>query len=212
MRYALIAALCLAVTGCMSFNSMQTARTMGKGKFEVELEPSVVADTRGGVGAQGNVSARGGVSDGIDIGGRLGMAGVQIEPKFSLTSPSSHFFHLSLAPSLTYNFFTNGGPHSQLTPAPSEVAPVGEPFNLQLPLLIGFETGGGSEIVLSPRVAMPFAANGVALFAGGSIGYRIQIGKVFRLHPEVGVLFPVAGAQRDFPPVIQGGLGFALGN
>ena len=90
--------LAVLASAC-SFSAAQTARTNGKGNVQVGLEPGAAIGIAGGAaGAIPNldVAVRYGVSDKVDIGGRLGSAGLELQTKFQLTPDDGTI--VSLAP------------------------------------------------------------------------------------------------------------------
>jgi hypothetical protein len=219
-----LAAVSVLASGCASLSSFETARTLGRGKVEFSLEPGVggaLADpalAHSGLAPwapQGNVAVRGGVSDSVDLGGRVGTTGAEIQTRFALLPNGFSVVHLSLAPAVGY-FPPIGGVRGFVF--------------AQLPLLFGVETGGGSELVLGPKVldiSYPGAGRSSSLFAGASLGFRIQLARHFALHPEVAgawnvlqspsgeaVLLNATGQYSGAaaPLIVQAGLGFIFNN
>jgi len=189
-----VAALALA-SGCVSIGGVQTADTLGKGNFQFAVEPGVwsaaaiAEDVDGFLVPHVDFSARFGVSDSVDIGARFGSSLLELQSKFLLTSPSDTGKAISLAPSLAGIFLGAG-------------EDVGGYANVQVPLLIGLKTGGGSEFVLGPRIANTIFFGTVGdnggivniLSVGASVGYAARVGNSFRIMPEVALLVPVVGA------------------
>lgn len=200
---------------------MQTADTLGEGRIQVALEPgvwgvtSLAEDVEGGAITHLDLAVRYGVSDTVDIGARVGSSLIEVQSKFLLTDVEDPAKAISLAPALS-GILAGGGDAA------------GGYTTVTLPVLIGFKTSGGSELVLGPRLTDTFffsagEGGGVAniLSAGASIGYAARIGKGFRLMPEVAVLVPLVGtlasaSDSDVTAGFSGGifqikLGFLFG-
>ncbi|MBL8952228.1 MAG: hypothetical protein JNK82_15705, partial [Myxococcaceae bacterium] len=193
-------ALAVAASGCITTGNMQRAETLGRGNFEFGVEPGLWAGIITNRNANaGNVylpslnfSARFGVSDRVDIGGRFGSGILELQTKFMLTAPESSFV-LSLAP--TVQGFAFGGS--------AGAGFVGVGFaNIAVPLLIGFKFGP-HELTLGPRVNnfLLFGGSGVggsavayAFLPGLSVGFAARVTDFFELMPEVSVALPVASA------------------
>ncbi|WP_224360535.1 hypothetical protein [Hyalangium versicolor] len=192
-----VAALAVGVlsTGCVSISQVQTADTLGTGKFQFAIEPGMAGAA---VFAQDDTSIDGsvyyphvdlglryGVADRVDLGVRFGSSLVELQTKFLLTHPNDPDKAISLAPS-----------------AMALLGSIGEDelsyINLALPVLVGFKTSGGSEFVLGPRVSL--ARVGVddtsvsIISAGASVGYALRVAEGFRLMPEVAVSYPLIGS------------------
>lgn len=194
-RLVLAAAALMLSSGCVSIGGTQTADTLGKGNFQFAVEPGVWGATAITENVDGFIiphvdfAARYGVSDTVDIGARFGSSLLELQSKFLLTDPNDTGKAISLAPSVA-GIFVGAGEG------------VGGYANVQVPLLIGLKTGGGSEFVLGPRIAdsIFFGAGngngGIAniLSAGASIGYAARVGDGFRIMPEVAVLVPLVGS------------------
>src|SRR4051794_21971765 len=107
MRLA-IGLLLLSLSGCSSITSLQRARALGSGHFELGLDPGVVV-TSGNVALhesglapvapRADVVARFGVSDRLDLGVRAGTSGAELQSKVELTRPGAGPLHLAVAPS-----------------------------------------------------------------------------------------------------------------
>lgn len=181
----------VALTGCASVTSLQTARPIGVGKTQFALEPGTWGVSSGNSETdvatlpRVDLSVRHGVSDTVEIGGRLGAGGVELLSKFALSPPGSGVA-VAVAPSV--------GGIVGLVPG-SGLAFV----TIQVPLLIGVPFGEGSEFVFGPRVHNVFlgAAGTVGvniLSLGGSAGVSLKVSDSFRLFPEFAVVYPVVGA------------------
>ncbi|MEO0606174.1 MAG: hypothetical protein AAF211_32395 [Myxococcota bacterium] len=172
--------------------TMHRAQTLGQGNVEVSLEPGVSGLGLGGGDAEVPVesvvvptfwvSARYGVTDRFDIGGRIGSGFVEIHTNIMLTNPEADL-RVSLAPYGTPLFFGLGSVG-------------GGALFLNVPVLIGIPIGD-SELTLGPgvRTSTFFAAGagGTIVEPSGSIGISAQLGDNFRLHPEFGIAYGAFG-------------------
>lgn len=197
----LVGALTLLSSGCASLSNLQTADTLGRGNFQVGVETGTLsaASTVAPVSvANGNpsflphvdVSARFGVSEGVDLGLRAGLSFLELQGKFLFTKPGDQHLAVSLAP-------TAGG---LLLPGTGGAgSPVVGLLNIALPVLIGIKTSGGSELVLGPRlqnlVLLAGTSTVYGLGAGGSVGFAIRFTENFGLMPEASIVVPLVGAS-----------------
>jgi hypothetical protein len=191
-----VVAAALGVTGCASLSNVQTADTLGKGKFQVGIEPGLW----GGAGSGGatfvphvDASFRYGVADRVDIGVRAGSSFLEFQSKFLLTTPGDPKIAVSLAPTfggLVVAAATSGGGGSAGL------------LNIGVPVLIGFKTSGGSQFVIGPRLQnfILFGSGGggsgavYVMGLGGSFGFFWRISDKFGLLPEIAAIYPAVGA------------------
>lgn len=205
MRLLVMVIAAVSSMGCLSASTMGLARTLNKGAVQgwasaagggiIASAPTastggVPTTTSTGTGypmVEGGV--RVGVSDHVELGGRLGFNGIGIEGKFGFVrSPTMDSgINVSLAPQVGFVGIGVAG------------AFVGV-VTMQLPVLIGIDFGG-HELVLGPKLhnSIYFAgvsaggssANAVIdlLSAGASVGFAIKAGPV-RLLPEVSFVVP----------------------
>lgn len=209
MRVLPAVALVLSV-GCASISNVQMADTLGKGNFQVGIEPGVW----GAASGQGTAfiphvdgAVRFGVSDGVDLGVRAGFSLVEFQSKFLFTKPGDRHLAISLAP--TIGGFVGGGGTSSAAW-----------LNIGVPLLIGIKLPGGSEFVIGPRLqnlvvwsssstsTNPAAIYGLAV--GSSLGFAWRISDNFGIMPEVSAVYPVVGAA-NFAGLTQASSGFNAG-
>lgn len=221
------------LTGCASFSTFGLARTLNRGTVQGWVAPSgggAVATSSGssvGVGypfLEGGV--RVGVTDNVELGGKLGFNGITLESKFGLVrSPTmEHGVDLSLAPQvgfIGYGASTSSG-------GSSSSAFVGV-LTFQLPVLFGIDFGG-HELVFGPRVVDQVlfgvassggtGGSGTAnlFYVGGSIGIAIRASAAVRVLPEVAIGVPVYASESDVGSssfgglIFQGGLGVLFGS
>jgi hypothetical protein len=198
-RYFVLVAVVTAVvgTGCVSVSHVQTADTLGQGKFQFAMEPGVggaaVFSSEAGSGSiyypHVDLAVRYGVTDTVDLGVRFGSSLVELQSKILLSSVEDAGKAISIAPSLMGVFFGSGDNSVNYV-------------NLAVPVLIGLKTAGGSEFVIGPRVVGTNISGGsgdgsgsvTVLSLGASVGYALRVSEGFRLMPELGVSFPVVGA------------------
>jgi len=218
----LVPALALTLlTGCPSFSTMGTARTLPKGKGQFFIAPgaTVLQDFQqrddGSYESFGLPSiefgGRYGVTDRVELGGKVWMLGMEIDSKFALAraeTPDAGV-DVSLAPAVSLYPFRSGDTNATYA-------------YLHLPLLIGINTGG-SQLVIGPRVSDLFIAgdgeNLNVVLLGGSLGYAWKLGDGFRLLPEVSIAYPVqvsvgSNSSTTLEPrgaMFQAGLGFLFG-
>lgn len=209
MRLLLLAALGLSV-GCASISNVQMADTLGKGNFQVGIEPGVW----GAASGQGTAfiphvdgAVRFGVSEGVDLGVRAGFSLVEFQSKFLFTKPGDRHLAISLAP--TIGGFVGGGGTSTAAW-----------LNIGVPLLIGIKLPGGSEFVIGPRLqnlvvwgSSTGSGGGSAIYGlavGSSLGFAWRISDSFGIMPEVSAVYPVVGAA-NFAGLTQASSGFNAG-
>jgi hypothetical protein len=202
-------------SGCASMGHVQTADTLGEGKFQFAFEPGLQgtgilsessaeasandidfddddgdgSDLEGIIYPHIDFALRYGVSERVDLGVRFGSSLAELQAKILLTQPGDPDLAISLAPSLSGVYFGTGDEDVGYT-------------NLALPLLIGFKTDGGSEFVLGPRVIGTRVSGGIGndsgsinvLSVGASVGFALRVANGFRLMPEVAFSVPVVGS------------------
>lgn len=216
--WALGVALC--ATGCVSLSSVQTADTLGAGRFQLGIEPGVaglIEPTRRSVtvAPAADFSLRYGAFERLDVGARLGQSGLELQAKLMATPRSSPFI-VSFAPHL-------GG---QLR-VDSKLAITGQIINLGLPLLLGLRLGP-HQLVLGPRlhVLASLPADRAeparrAIAVGGSVGLALRISRAVHVMPELALAAPLEPTplleQADTFSQLTGGLlaqvrlGFLIG-
>lgn len=219
-RLALLTALAL-LAGCPSFSTMGTARTLPKGKGQFFVAPGGMVlkdfqrDSTGQYESFGlptvEFGGRYGVTDGVEVGGKVWMMGAELDTKFALLrAPTDDAgLDVALAPAVSLYPFTSG----------DQDATYGW---LHLPLLVGVNLGG-SQLVLGPRVSgMLITGSGddiSAVWLGGSVGFAWKVGDGFRILPELSVAYPAhvtvgATTSTDLVPdgaIIQGSIGLLFG-
>ncbi|WP_426754912.1 hypothetical protein [Myxococcus sp. Y35] len=204
IRYGLtVASLVMAAlgAGCTSVSHTQTADTLGAGRYQIAIEPGLGGaagfgedgSVEGGVYPHFDLALRYGASERVDLGFRFGSSLVEFQSKFLLTQPNDPLKAISLAPSVSGAFMDGTWDDGE------ELST--NYVNLAVPLLVGFKTEGGSELVLGPRVLWTHFSGDVGndgtsvnIFSvGASVGYAFRVTESFRLMPEVGFSYPVLG-------------------
>ena len=190
MRAVALSVLTLGLTGCLTSGVVQTAETAGKDTFQFAFEPGVVGAAGGGgsvVGPSINLSARYGISDKVDIGGRIGTTLIELSAKAMITEPNPDEVQVSIAPHIGGLAAGAGGEGGGL-------------LWLRVPVLIDVPVGQ-SDIVLGPAVRTTTAfgggSGGLIIDMGSSIGYAARVGDRSRIIPEFGVSVPVVGSLSD---------------
>jgi hypothetical protein len=173
---------------CATVGTLQTADPLGKGNYEVGVEPAAAIFGGGGTSIPlpaFDVALRAGVSERVDVSGSLGFSGLGVGTKILLTDPDSDLVYVSVAPSATV--FALGVTM----------------YQFELPVLVGVPFGE-HQLVVAPKLYDYFGstaageanANMVAL--GGSAGFSFRVGENVRVMPEYAVVVPVAGSAAAF--------------
>lgn len=176
--------LACSTMGCSAVGMVQTAQTLGKGGWEVSVDPGVnglfIVPPPGPV-LHG--SFRYGVTDSVDLGGRVGTTFIEFQSKFLLTPPEHPVIAVSIAPAVgvMFGFVALGG------------VPM---MHATLPVLIGFKFGP-HELTLGPRLQNVLFlgdtdadASAYILSGGASLGFAAQVTEKFRILPEFSVSTP----------------------
>ncbi|MDP3235416.1 MAG: hypothetical protein Q8N26_21720 [Myxococcales bacterium] len=199
--------LAVLALGCASVGNVQRADTIGKGNFQVGLEPGVQVAQVTGVGTipfpHLDASFRFGVSESVDIGLRAGWSFLEAQGKFLVTKPGDPKLAVSIAP--TFGGIALGASGSTIGI-----------LHFALPALIGFKFGD-NELVLGPRLqgyyvfgsAASGGAGALLLGTGGTVGYAFQVSETVAIMPELGVVVPVFAAAGSTGTM--GASGFGIG-
>ncbi len=191
------------LAGCFAPGSVERAETLGKGQYQVSIEPGAVVATVEGesiVLPTFQTSFRFGVSDRFDIGGRIGTSGGRLLTKYMFTKPGATGVRLALAPNI--GGFAIGAGTGEGSGGFAYVDAV-------VPLMIGIPVTE-HELTFGPRLhdTLFFAGSGGEsamanlLYVGSSIGFSIQASKKFGILPEVTLEYPLvasagAGGETD---------------
>ncbi len=175
MRAVLLAAACSAA-GCMSFVTLDSARTAGRGETQVLFAPSIYVhnDDARFIGA--DLLVRHGVADRVDVGVRVHPAGVMGDVKIQLRRSR---VDIALAPAVGYG--------SDVTWAKEDEDP-SSGFEAALPLSIGIDFAT-YQLVLTPQVhyqRVPSFPTGI-LSLGGTIAVGNTTGPGFQMYPALAI-------------------------
>jgi hypothetical protein len=194
--------LLFALSGCVSLSSVQPADTLGRGRLQVGLEPGLsgLAEARTPLLPQpvADVSLRYGAFERLDLGARLGQAGLELSTKVLLT-PRRWPVLVSLAPAVNGSLIISGTPP----------AVAGQVFSGALPVLIGVRLSS-HQLVLGVRAqalaVVPSDATQPslrALLVGGSVGVALRVSRAVAVMPELAVM-PAVLKTAPFPLGVPG--------
>jgi hypothetical protein len=222
LRLLLVASAALAA-GCPSFSTRGAARTLPQGDTELSVVMSGVSanplagmtvEEEGYSGDEGypqlevglgyavhervELGARGRLGTWSLFGGTTGFA-LALDTKVQLRRASTpdRGLDVALGPTFTVGCCM---PQSQDT------------FTLaQLPLLLGLNTGGGSQVLLTPQLTLAAPHRGLSrhqLIPSVGVGYLHRFRSGWGLRPELTVIAPPDAAGRLFASTgLQLGLG-----
>ncbi len=197
---ALLAAL--LSTGCATFTTLGSARTIDEGTSQLFVAPEMGRVKRNGKplwSPQLELGARYGLTESVELGLRLWLPNASLDAKVQLLrSPSEHEgLDLALDPSFGYL-----GGFSGTATGEGDTLHV---LTFGLPLLAGWNVGGGHQVVGSVKVIdQVWTGTGDAtmtanlLFLGGSLGFVWRVTDGFRISPELGAGFPLAQTLSGF--------------
>ncbi len=178
MRVAL-AIVALASSGCYSFSTLGRAHTIGRGHVEAFAAPEalvVPTSKQVAVRPMGEIGARVGVADDVDVEGRITTLGGSLAAHVQLHRNRARF-----------------GVDAMLAPGVAFTAP--DKLAFELPILIGINLPRDNQIVIAPRLAyqLRFGVPGLAhpaafAFAGASLGFAWRVARHFTLMPEASFL------------------------
>jgi hypothetical protein len=173
--------IALFLLACATIGTLQRAQTVGAGDFEWAIEPGYWGASSEGTGVYlpyGNIAARWGLTERVDIGGRVGFAGTEFLAKARLTPEDSPVV-VAVAPTVGGLFAGGGGI-----------------INAQVPLIVDVPIGENA-LVLAPKVSTMTAAAGgeyaTLWSAGASVGYALRLNDTVTVLPEYARVWPVAG-------------------
>jgi len=207
MRTPTVLLAAVFLCGCPSISLLGSARTLDKGKtqFAAGLSSSGSVFTRTpmngqpfNIAPQPELAVRHGVSDRVELGGRLWGTGLQADAKVALLrGPGDVGFDVSVAPSLGVIW----APGENVVPS----------IPVQAAVLGGYRFGAG-EVTLGLRLfdQIVFYEGAVNQFWGGAnLGVALKLTDTVRLMPEVAVLVPFRTVVNEV--AFQGGLGVLFG-
>ena len=224
MKITTQSTLCLVATlaaGCPTMSSMQSARTLDADQSRFIIAPEV---SRYSLGTepldqpQIEMGYRYGITDSLEVGAKLWIPGLLADVKYALMrSDGETGWDLSIAPGISYI----GGMSGTRTGSGSSM----HVTTLYLPLLVGYNRGGGDQIVIGPQLANQTwvttddeGTTANILYAGTSIGYHWQFSKSVALMPEISFGAPIVQTLTGFGSdvglgalLFQGGVAFIFG-
>jgi hypothetical protein len=216
-------ALCLfLLSACPSTSTLKSARTLDEGRMRFTIAPEFQSFSLGAKPLrkpQLEVAARYGLTDTIEVGAKLWVPGVEVDVKYALSrsKDGNSGWDFSIDPGLGYV----GGLDGTGTGEGSELSV----WTFYLPLLIGYNLGGGNQIVLGPKLIEQVwltsdedGATITLLFVGSSLGFVYPVMDGLRVIPEVSFGVPVlrtlSGVGADFATsglLLQAGVAFEFG-
>lgn len=218
---AALGLLAASLPGC-SVATLGAARPVDVGTHQVVIAPSFVRIARGGdpyFGPQLEIGERYGISKKADIGVRLWlpMPGYVVDSRISLhrsKSPNSGL-DIAIQPGTSYLYVPGGDANS----SPLHIATVA------LPLLVGWNFGGGRQVVVAAKLLDILAVDTVdgaepanILSTAATLGVVWPITDTFSIAPEIGVGAAILGSLAGYGSdlgvsgtTMQFSLGFLLG-
>ncbi len=161
-----------------------------------------------------------GLTDRVELGAKIWVLGAMADAKVQiLRAPEDKLgIDVAVVPGLGYAGFALATGGSTAT---------SHTLSLYLPLIVGLNLPGGSELYVSPRVVeqVMFTGGAVAgppadfIYLGGSIGFSWKVARALRLVPEISAALPIAllgphGAATPYGTsgwVVQPGLAIVVG-
>ena len=207
MRTPVLLLAASLLCGCPSVSMLGTARTVDKGKTQwaLGLATTGTVFTRTpmsgqpfNIGPTVELAARHGLTDRVELGGRLWGSGVQVDGKFALLrAEKERGLDLSLAPS-----------------AGVVVSPLGNQVP-NIPLQLAVLGGWGFDVVhvtVGMRLMdqIVFYQGPINTFWGGfNLGVALKLSDRIRLVPEIALLVPFRSTVNEV--YFQSGLGVLFG-
>jgi hypothetical protein len=226
MRALALVSAAMLFGACAPISTLQSARTLGKGRHEVVAAGSVLWANHFEIIAQSDftygerelrslafpspqIGVRWGLTDSLDLEVRGFHTGLLLGTKLQLYADRERGSGFAAAIGLS----AGGWLFPFLTGYGSLFGAV------QLPLLLGYRSESGIEVVLAPKAMFevgtygawrfnPSTTPGYALSAGGSLGIFFPIHGSLRIGPELSWIRPVL--QIDGPKAIPTRLEFAI--
>ena len=177
MKRALLLAIAPLLGGCYSFSTIGRAHTVGKGHVEAFAAPeALVVPSNNGIAVRpvGEIGARVGVTDDVDLEGRVTTLG------------GSFATHVQLRRDRTF-----GSWEAMLAPGVAYTAP--DKLAIELPVLFGVNVDKrDDQLVVTPRLAYQLRFGSPQptsyFFAGLSIGFALRVLRHVTFMPEASLL------------------------
>ncbi len=208
--------------GCPSMTTMGTARTLDQGETQFFVAPEYSRFSMGGQPLSEptvEIGGRYGITDEVEVGARVWLPGYAVDTKIALlrSETEDSGWDLSVAPAVSYMGSMSGtaegsGYELHVT-------------TIYLPLLIGYNLGGGNSVVLGARLADQIwttedqedtTAN--LLYIGSSLSFVWKVAEGIRIAPEVALAAPVVESVPGFgtdvgigATLLQAGVAFIFG-
>jgi hypothetical protein len=209
---ALIVLATILWTGCASFSTHLTPRPTTKGKTELDAHVNVYAYTADDgdrrVFPNVELGLRYGLSDTVDIGGKVNAGTVELNSRIALILTDS--FDLGIVPSAGIVAFDASSGHRQ-----AGIVTFGAP------ILAGVHVGSTTTLLLGAKIIAAIStieveedgrttnSGELVFYPGGVVGFELMLTDNFALFPELNFHFPYLSDYKKFArPVWQGGLAF----
>ncbi len=193
--------LSLLGSGC-SIATLGTALPIDQGTSQVIVAPSVVRVALSGkpyTGPQVELGGRYGISKNVDIGARiwLPLPGYALDTRIALrrSEDRERGFDMGLQPGVSYIYVPGGEADS----SPLHIA------SATLPLLLGWNLGGGKQLVVAPKLIDVLSASSSAdgkaanlLTVATTVGFIWPLTANFALAPEIGLGKLLLGTVQGF--------------
>ena len=198
---AALGLVALLTSGC-SIATLGTALPIDPGTSQVLVAPAVVRIGLSGkpyTGPQVELGGRYGLSKNVDIGARiwLPLPGYSLDSRIALhrSADRDHGIDLGLQPGVSYIYVPGGEADS----SPLHIA------SATLPLLVGWNLGGGKQLVIAPKLVDVLSVSGSTdgkaanlLTVATTIGFIWPLTNNFSLAPEVGLGKLLVGTVQGF--------------
>jgi len=200
----LLFSLLTLLSGGCTMSTLGLARSIDPGTTQAYLAPGVLRVQRSGAPLwtpQVELGGRYGLNERVELGARLWlpMPGYELAAKVSLLrSPDSNRgFDLAVAPGAGYLYAPGGS--GEIDGSALHVV------SFYLPLLVGWNTGGGNQLVIAPKLVdvLTFAGSEDAMTAnlvmiGASVGYVWRVTEGLSIVPELGAGTMIASSLSRF--------------
>lgn len=222
LRWLPVVVAAASLLGCPSASTLSSARTLDRGRVQAFGGFSAYG-LRGGDGSliaipQGELGARYGVTDRVEVGARAWFIGAAVDSKLALLRPESpeSGWNVSVDPGLGYQ--GNWALYGSLVDSNASGTSV---MSVSLPLLVGRRFAGAHELTFALRgldQLMLGTRSGRLdvshlLWVGGTVGASFRVGPSVRLGPEVGVIYPFVPGTRSLELLFfQAGVGLLVGS
>jgi hypothetical protein len=215
----------LALAGCPSLSTLQTPRTVpqGQARFGFGLEGvgiKTASRTSNGTNVpatsvtlpQFEFSTRYGLSDNLDIGGKLYLFGAELGLKYQ---PLRGDLDLAIAPAASYLSLSDSSSDGSGNSSSSSISVT----YLHLPLLFGLNLNDNFTLSFGPKLLYAIVSGTASsnsdtasattrgLWVGGYVSIPIKVGQAFWIAPELNVYRPL----NEDAFIYQGGLALLFG-